>query len=213
VPIKKKQSAIVVQAMKKIIKALGKPVYLLSDRGTEFVAKIMKSYLQSIGVKLIHTHGDGKASVIERFHSTLLSRLGRYWTHKNNFNYTKVLPQLLKSYNNTVHSTIKLAPNQVTPETEHIAWKNTFSRYLKQKPAKPVFKPGDKVFIYMLRSPYAKGYLPKFKSEEVFTVAKVNPTNPPTYTLEESEQGKTDPADDLLHGVFYKEELSRYIDV
>ena len=42
----------------------------------------------------------------------------KYFTAKNTLTYINVLPQLVKSYNNTYHRSIKMKPTQVTKANE-----------------------------------------------------------------------------------------------
>ena len=61
------------------------------------------------------------------------------------------------------------------------------------------FKLGDQVRISKSRRTFKKGYLPSW-TQEIFTVTKIIPRDPPVYRLR-------DYADDEIEGVFYAEEL------
>jgi len=201
--MKNKTAKETTKAMKKIIKELGKPLYVLSDLGTEFISKVTKSYFKSIGVKLIHTYGDNKAAVVERWHRTILGRLGRYWTHTGNRKYIKVLPMLVKSYNSTQHSTTKLKPKEVNDENEYIAFNNTFKNLIGKNPPSPKYKIGDTVLVSMLRGAFRKGYEQTFK-DEIFSINEVHSTNPPTYSLIDKNK-------ETIKGRFYEPELTLYV--
>ena len=58
---------------------------------------------------------DIKASVAERFNRTLKTKMWKYFTHRNTYNYLDVLKDLVASYNSTYHRTIKRSPESVTP--------------------------------------------------------------------------------------------------
>ena len=63
-----------------------------------------------------------KAAVVERFNRTLKEKMWRYFSHTQNYRYIEVLPDLVYSYNNTYHRTIKTSPSQVTKENEDKIW-------------------------------------------------------------------------------------------
>ena len=69
-------------------------------------------------IKLYSTNSELKASVVERFNRTLKEKMWRYFTYSNNFKYLDVLEQLVESYNNTYHRTIKTKPLMVTKINE-----------------------------------------------------------------------------------------------
>ena len=55
-------------------------------------------------------HGDAKASIVERFNRTLISKLYRYFTASNTLKYVDILPKLVNQYNRTHHRSIKTTP-------------------------------------------------------------------------------------------------------
>ena len=74
--------------------------------------------------------------------------------------YYNVLDDIVKKYNNTWHSTIKMKLKDVG--------KNNFTEYVEESNEKdPKFKVGDRVRISKYKNVFAKGYVPNW-SEEVF---------------------------------------------
>ena len=65
------------------------------------------------------TNSDLKASVIERFNRTIKEKMWRYFTFKNNHKYIDILDQLLESYNNSYHRSIKTKPSSVNTSNEN----------------------------------------------------------------------------------------------
>ena len=63
------------------------------------------------------------------------------------------------------------------------------------------FKMGDQVRISRSKKLFEKGYLPNW-SEEIFTISKRIPRNPPVYKVKEFDE-------DELEGTFYEQELQR----
>ena len=51
---------------------------------------------------------------MERAHRTLRNKLYRYFIYKNTYIFVDVLPQFVKAYYDTVHSTIGMAFSDVT---------------------------------------------------------------------------------------------------
>ena len=109
-------------------------------------------------------------------------------------------PKLVKQYNNTKHSSIKMTPTEASKKSnEGTVYFNLYgdTETLKQKPK---FKTGDKVRISKYkRNVFDKGYTPNW-TEEVFTVDKIQYTNPITYKLK-------DLRGEEIQGSFYEPEL------
>ena len=86
-----------------------------------------------------------------------------------------MLHDIVNKYNNTVHKTIKMKPNNVTS--------GSYAEYIEdfnKKDSK--FKVGDHVRISKYKNIFAKGYTPNW-SEEVFVVSKIKYTVPWTYVI------------------------------
>ena len=112
-PLKTKSGKEVTSAFEKILLE-AKPVFLQTDKGTEWLNSTFQSLLKSHGIKFYTSENDDiKAAVIERFNRTLKSRMWRYFTHKNTRRYLDVLQDLVHSYNNTFHRSIGMKPSEV----------------------------------------------------------------------------------------------------
>jgi len=61
---------------------------------------------------------DLKASVVERFNRTFKTKMYRYFTYANTRRYVVVLDDLVRSYNNTYHRSIGMAPIEVGRTTK-----------------------------------------------------------------------------------------------
>jgi transposase InsO family protein len=93
-----------------------KPNTVQSDKGTEFVNATVQQYLKRKGVEYHTTHNpDIKGAVIERFNRTLKTRMYKLFTTFNTYRYLDVLSDLVTSYNTSVHSTVCMAPADVSP--------------------------------------------------------------------------------------------------
>ncbi|KAL9973401.1 hypothetical protein ACROYT_G019857 [Oculina patagonica] len=127
----------------------------------------------------------GKAVVIERFNRTLKNKMYKQFTIQGNTQYLEMLPILVKEYNNTKHSSIKMTPTEASKEkNQGIVYLNLYGD-MEPLSAKPKFKVGDKVRISKYkRKVFDKGYTPNW-SEEIFIVDKIQYTNPITYKLKD----------------------------
>ncbi|KAL9975004.1 hypothetical protein ACROYT_G012119 [Oculina patagonica] len=127
----------------------------------------------------------GKAVVIERFNRTLKNKMYKQFTIQGNTQYLEMLPILVKEYNNTKHSSIKMTPTEASKEkNQGIVYLNLYGD-MEPLSAIPKFKVGDKVRISKYkRKVFDKGYTPNW-SEEIFIVDKIQYTNPITYKLKD----------------------------
>ncbi len=113
--------------------------------------------------------------------------------------YVDVLPALVKSYNDSLHSTIKMPPASVTAQNERDILKRLYRQ--NSAPVKPKFVIGDWVRTSESKRQFKKGYLPSW-TRELFKVVAVLPTRPPTYRI-------VDYTNEPIRGTFYAEELQR----
>ena len=111
------------------------------------------------------THNEGKSVVAKRFIKTLKNKIYKHMTTIGKNIYFDVLNNIVDKYNNTIHSSIKMKPEDVT-----------FVEYSEETNKKnPKFKVGDHVRISKYKNIFAKGYTPNW-SEEIFVINKVRVT-------------------------------------
>jgi hypothetical protein len=104
----------------------------------------------------------------------------------------------VKIYNNTMHHTIKMTPMEASvKKNEETVKHNLYST--EAGFSTPKFNVGDKVRITVKKGIFEKGFTPRW-TEEVFTISKVQYTDPPTYKI-------TDLGGDEITGTFYEKEL------
>ena len=201
VPIKDKKGETITKAFKVIV-GKRKPVYLWTDKGTEFYNSDFKEYLKENGITLYSTQNVEKSSVIERFNRTLKSKMFKQFTIQNSTVFTDILPQIVEEYNNTYHSTIKMTPKEASlKKNESIAYLNSYHDEPFPKFKKPSFKEGDKVRISKYRGIFDKSYKGNW-SEELFVIYKTQPTIPITYRIK-------DLLGEDIKGSFYEQELQK----
>ena len=194
VPLKTKTGVEVANALKKIFKER-KPKNLWVDKGKEFYNKDVKSLID-----IYSTENEEKASVVERWNRTMKEKMYKYFSANNTRKYIDVLDKMVKSYNETIHSSTKMTPVEASKEkNENKVWLNLYSI---PKPGKdPKFSVGDKVRITKKKETFEKGYTPRW-TEEVFSIDEVLYTDPPTYKIKDYN-------DENIQGSFYEPELQK----
>ena len=140
------------------------------------------------------TNNEGKSVVAERFIRTLKNKIYKYITSISKNVYIDKLDDVVRKYNNTYHTSIKMKPVDVKD--------NTYIDFKKEVNDKnPKFKVGDHVRISKYKNIFAKGYMPNW-SEEIFIIKKIKNTVPWTYVL-------NDLNGDENIGIFYENELQK----
>ena len=113
--IKDKTAASVTKAFEKIIRdRIPKKFWV--DEGKEFYNTTFKKLLDKHKIDMYSTFNEGKAVVIERFNRTLKNIMWKYFTANNTRSYLDALDQMVKTYNEKVHSTIKMAPKEASKD-------------------------------------------------------------------------------------------------
>ena len=92
------------------------------------------------------------------------------FTANNTRFYLDALDQMVKNYNDKVHSTIKMTPKEASKDINR--GKVYFNIIRKQNKSRPSlkYKKGDKVRISKYKRHFEKGYTPNW-TEENFTKA------------------------------------------
>ena len=121
------------------------------------------------------TNNKGKSVIAERFIRTLKNKTDKYMTSISKNVYIDKLDDIVKKYNNTYHTSIKMKPVDIKDNT-HI----DFKKEVNEK--NPKFKVGDHVKISKYKNNFAKGYMPNW-SEEIFIIKKIKNTVPWTYVI------------------------------
>ena len=157
---------------------------------------MFQTLLRNEHIQLFNTYNEIKASVVERVIRTFKTKMWRYFTAKKTMRYIDMLPDLVYSYNHSLHRSIKAKPALVNAGNEDEVFHRLYgSVFDSVHPAKYKFKTGDQVRISNIKRKFEKGYLPNF-SKEIFTVSKALTRNPTVYKLTDYD-GKE------LKGTFY----------
>jgi transposase InsO family protein len=201
VPLKNKSGRSITDAFAKII-TIRKPIHVQSDKGTEFLNSTFQEFLKSAGITFYTTENeDLKACVVERFNRTMKSKMYKYFTYKNTLKYLDILDDLIYSYNNTYHSSIKMTPVDVSIHNEQEVSRRLYPP--KNTNLKFKFNIGDQVRISKAHRAFQKGYLPSW-SDEIFTIKSRYPSDPVTYEIADYDG-------EPVKGKFYEIELQKII--
>lgn len=200
VPLKTKQGKEVSSAFEKLFeKSIPKKLYV--DQGGEFLNKEMDNLRKKHDIQIYHTYSDYKVSLIERFNRTLKTIMWKKFTENQSYDWWNMLPDLLKEYNNRVHSSIKMTPIDATKEKGIQILKAQLqeeSEMFQYVPTK--IKIGDHVRISRYKGKFEKSYTPNW-SLEIFKVISRSFTDPPTFKIADWKGNK-------IEGSFYTQELS-----
>ncbi|GFR03771.1 uncharacterized transposon-derived protein F54H12.3 [Trichonephila clavata] len=177
-----------------------KPKNIQTDKGSEFYNSQLKSLFQRHSINHYSAEGDHKASVVERFNRTLKNKMFGVFTYRNSYKYVDILHLLVKSYNDTEHRSIGMAPSQVTRVVRTTNFSKKLYGFLEKNP-KVILNKGDLVRISKANKTFRRGYLPGW-SDEVFRVTKVYFSHPTTFELQDLKS-------EAIKGRFYAEELQK----
>ena len=112
------------------------------DKGGKFYNKDVLKL-----VELYSTENEEKSCVIERFNRTIKENMFRYLSANNTRKFVDVPDLLVDQYNNTIHSSIKMTPNEASrKENEYKVWRNLYPEF-SGKTLAPKFSIGDNVRI------------------------------------------------------------------
>lgn len=213
-PMKRKTAIASLAAIKAILqKILGtnhgnettseKPKCIFFDKGTEFTNKLVMTFLKQEGIKTIHPSSDLKASIAERFNRTFQDLLYRHNTDKQTTRYIDALEDLLHTYNNRGHRTLKyLTPYEAEKDNNQEKVLNALMTHygsIRRKPIK--YNVGQRVRIKTLGDHFARGYHQRFSNEQ-FVIVSINTRMPiPMYILKSLNDNE------IVKGGFYSEEI------
>lgn len=209
IPTKSKTQTEVKNAFALIVKSAKRvPKNLQTDFGKEFYNDQFDRYVKSLKINHYSSYSIKKASIVERVIKTLKNKLYKYFSFIGNYKWLgKPLDDIVRSYNQTMHSTTKFRPIEVNRNNEAEVKINIDKKQCNRRFKLNKFNVGDRVRISKYKSLFHKGYTPNW-STELFTIKTVNDTRPVTYHIEDQRKN-------TILGTFYEQELqkTKYPDV
>ena len=82
----------------------------------------MYKALNRENIKFFTVKSQFKAAECERFNRTLKTQMWRYFTRRGCYRWIYVLPELVRSYNASIHRSIGMTPNDVARQVQHELW-------------------------------------------------------------------------------------------
>jgi hypothetical protein len=147
VPLKNKAGPALVEAFKIILASGRKPEKIMTDQGREVLHRHFRALMKEEDIELYNTYNETKASIVERLIRTLKTKMWRYFTAKKTMRYIDMLPNLVYSYNHSIHRSIKVKPVDVRTENEKQVWHTLYDDHCAKKTPKYKFNVGDQVRI------------------------------------------------------------------
>lgn len=124
-----RNSLLIVKSLKHFMSLHGIPKKLVTDSGTEFTATLFKDFCKQYNIILHHTsiQQSSSNSPVERLHSTLTEIYRIIYDKLKNRDHDEILSETLLTYNNAIHSSIKLTPFEVFYGRTHKFEKQEFN--------------------------------------------------------------------------------------
>lgn len=199
-PLKTKSGPDVRKGLIKLYRGRPTSHHLWVDLGREFYNKHVKDWCKKHRVNLFSTFTGLKACMAERVIRTLKGRLFRYFRSKGNHKFLGILPSIVRDYNSSYHSTIRMTPIDVN-ETNEVELFNRLNSKQDSSPKKIHFAIGDQVRVLTNRSIFDKGYTGHW-SHIVYKISRIKKTDPVVYYI-------SGPDGEEEKGCYYAPELQR----
>ena len=182
IPLKNKDSQTITNEFSNILtKSKRKPLKLESDRGTEFYNSIFQNFLKLKNIHHYSRFTDKGPSIAERFIRTVRSLLKKPVFDKGKADWLSELPSVVKQYNNTNHSSIKMTPNQASKKSnEKIVYSNLQD---KRKILNPIYKLGQLVRTADIKRVFSKGDSTNY-SYKLYTITEIIHDTIPSYRID-----------------------------
>ena len=191
IPLKNKSGEEVLQGFSSINTT---PKNLWVDEGKEFYNTEVKNYCKENNINMYHTSTGLKSVFAERFNRTLRDLIFNY-LHSNDIkNYVDELPNIIETYNNTFHKSIKDTPYNIYKKGKLPKTKV----YMEEQEAK--FNIGDYVRKAVDKKLFEKGYTAKW-TEDVYIIDDINDDDYPIMYKLKDLQGNT------VKSKFYNKQL------
>ena len=126
IPLKDKTGKSVALALETILEER-KPEKMWVDKGKEFYNKDVKD-----SMKLYSTENEEKSSVVKRWIRSMKDKMWKYFSANSTNVYIDALPDLVREYNNTRHSSIKMMPTNASKKENALrVWRNLYPDHLE----------------------------------------------------------------------------------
>lgn len=213
-PLQTKAGEDIVKAFTKIFTRGQKPRRLRTDNGKEFTGVAVEKYFSDQNIEhFISYTQEIKAGYAERVIQTLKQKMWRMMRSQKSYRYIDNLQDLVFSYNSTKHSSIKMAPADVSSGdvSDRLFWsqykppkKLLKKEELEDNITKFKFSIGDHVRSTYIKRQFERVYNEKWTTE-IFVIRErflKGNEHLPAYFLEDMKGEE-------IHGIFYEAELQK----
>ena len=182
IPLKNKYSQTITNEYSNIITtSKRKPLKIESDRGTEFYNSIFQNFLKSKNIHHYSRYTDKRPSIAERVIRTIRNLLKKPVFEKGKASWIDEIQSVIKQYNNTIHHSIKMTPNQASKKSnEKLVYNNLKDN---RKIQKPKYKLGDLVRTGDIKRVFSKGDSTNY-SYKLYTITEVIHDTIPSYRID-----------------------------
>jgi transposase InsO family protein len=202
--LKTKHNSEMLKAINRVFKKGRKPLFLRTDQGTEYTGKYVQHYLRKNNVHHFTALNPLHANYAERLIRTLKGKIYRFFTANQTKRYIDNLDDIVDSYLNTVHSSTKMKPIDITEKNSQDVYEKLYLPQQVAEESKPVkyqYEIDDKVHMAMDRSVFHKAYKETY-FQEIFQIYRRTPTHPPRYKLRDLLRN-------VIKGTFYEQQLTK----
>ena len=131
-----------------------KPLKIESDRGSEWYNSIFQNFLKAKNIHHYSRFTDKGPSKAERVIRTVRNLIKKPVFEKGRADWLSELPSVIKQYNNTIHSSIKLTPSQASKKLNE---KEVYSNLQdKRRKLNPKYKLGQLVRTADIKKVFSK---------------------------------------------------------
>ena len=182
IPIKSNYSQTITNEFSNILtNSKRKLLKIESDRGTEFLNSLFQNFLKTKNIQHFSRFTDEGPSIAKRGIRTVRNLLKKPVFLAGNANWRSELPSVIKQYNNTIHSSIKMTPNQASKKSNgKVVFDNLRDDRQKQIPK---LKLGDLVRTTDIKKVFSKGDSRSW-SHKLYTITEIIHDTIPSYRID-----------------------------
>ena len=181
IPLKNKYSQTITNEFSNILStSKRKPLKIESDRGSEFYNSIFQNFLKSKNIQHYSRYTDKGPSIAERVIRTVHNLLKKPVLEKGNADWLSELSSITQNYNNTIHSSTKMTPNQASKKSnKRKVYSNLRDDRQKQRLK---YKLGQLVRTADIKRVFSKGDSTNY-SYKLYTLTEIIHDTIPSYRL------------------------------
>ena len=182
IPLKNKYNQTITNEFSNILTTSKRsPLKIESDRGAEFFNSIFQNFLKTKNIHHYSRFTDKGSSIAERVIRTVRNLLKKPVFLAGNADWISELPSVIKQYNNTIHSSTKMTPNQASKKSnEKIVYNNLKDN---REAHKPKFQLGQLVRTADIKKVFSKGDSTNY-SYKLYTITEVIHNTIPSYRID-----------------------------